>query len=304
MLNSSTGKNVRLTIIHLDLVKSSTYTNPIERNGGVELTPHFILQIKNLVKESFDLVTKNSNSEYEEIQPLGGDAYRVSFQEVNDAHQFVEYFCKLVKEKDNQEPNKRKRIFRIGAATGNVIFNSSESGLDRIIGDNVLVTVSRLIGIDKAGYFYVDKETFNSLPEAAKTKFIPEVIMGKPHDNDPNIQCYSCQIFQDINELKEINKQNKETLPKELSTKERRDFREVIKSAFPNLKDLQRILDENECNNWLRNVNANQDDDNFLYDLIKKIESDGNTSIFLEILYQAKPNNSTLKNFYNRYNKQ
>ncbi|MBD2491693.1 hypothetical protein [Aulosira sp. FACHB-615] len=83
--------------------------------------------------------------------------------------------------------------------------------------------------------------------------------------------------------------------------RELQKFREVIKSAFPNLKDLQRILDENKCSDWWSNINTSQDDDNFLYDLIKKIESECNIPNFLDILLQNKLNNKNLWKFYFKY---
>lgn len=63
-----------------------------------------------------------------------------------------------------------------------------------------------------------------------------------------------------------------------------------------------RILNDNNCGEWIRNVNTNQDDENFFTDLIEKVESDGNTFALLDIVFKAKPNNLNLKTFYNQYN--
>jgi hypothetical protein len=159
---SSSSKKIKLTVVQIDLVKSSNFTSNIERTGGVNLTKSFIENIKSFVDIAFNSVVKHPD-EAEEIQSCGGDAYRISLKDVHNAYQFVEKFCQLVKQEDDKEPNKDKLIFRIGAATGTINFDPSSSGLDRITGHNVLFTVSRLVTADPPGYFYVDQETFDSL---------------------------------------------------------------------------------------------------------------------------------------------
>lgn len=190
---SSSSMNIKLTVVQLDLVKSSTYTCNIAREGGSELTRGFINQIHNLVTSAFNAIT--NRSEYDEFHSLGGDAYRISFQDVNNAYQFVQYFCQFVKEEDNNEPNRRRRIFRIGAATGTVNFDSSQSGLRRIEGDDALVPVSRLVTANPPGYFYVHQETFKNFDENIKQKFENESVLvpGKKHED--NIKAYRCQMF-------------------------------------------------------------------------------------------------------------
>jgi hypothetical protein len=190
---SSSSMNIKLTVVQLDLVKSSTYTCNIAREGGSELTRGFINQIDNLVTSAFNKIT--NRSEYDEFHSLGGDAYRISFQDVNNAYQFVQYFCQFVTEEDNNEPNRRRRIFRIGAATGTVNFDSSQSGLRRIEGDDALVSVSRLVTAAPPGYFYVHEQTFNTFDENIKQKFENEsfLVPGKKHEN--NIKAYRCQMF-------------------------------------------------------------------------------------------------------------
>ncbi|OBQ42249.1 MAG: hypothetical protein AN484_18890 [Aphanizomenon flos-aquae WA102] len=85
---------------------------------------------------------------------------------------------------------------------------------------------------------------------------------------------------------------------KELDGEEKKQFREAIKSAFPNRKDLETTLDDNNCGEWIRNVNTNQDDENFFTDLIEKVKSDGNTFALLNIVFKAKPCNCLLSKFY------
>ena len=189
---SSSSTKIKLTVVQLDLVKSSNFTSDIEKKGGVDLTKHFLENIKGFVQSAFNSVVKHPD-EAEEIQSCGGDAYRISLKDVNNAYQFVEKFCQLVKQEDDKEPNKDKLIFRIGAATGTINFDPSGLGLDRITGHHVLVTVSRLFTADPPGYFYVDQETFNNFDENIKHKFENESVPGKDHEN--HITAYRCQMF-------------------------------------------------------------------------------------------------------------
>jgi hypothetical protein len=191
---SSSATKIKLTVVQLDLVKSSTFTSGIEKKGGVDLTKYFLENIKGFVQSAFNSVVKHPD-EAEEIQSCGGEAYRISLKDVNNAYQFVEKFCALVKENDDQEPNKDKLIFRIGAATGTINFDPSGLGLDRITGHHVLVTVSRLFTANPPGYFYVDQETFNNFDENIKQKFENESVLVPGKEHEDKIIAYRCQMF-------------------------------------------------------------------------------------------------------------
>jgi hypothetical protein len=196
---SSSSKKIKLTVVQIDLVKSSNFTSKIERTGGVNLTKSFIENIKSFVDIAFNSVVKHPD-EAEEIQSCGGDAYRISLKDVHNAYQFVEKFCQLVKQEDDKEPNKDKLIFRIGAATGTINFDPSSSGLDRITGHNVLFTVSRLVTADPPGYFYVDQETFDSFNENIKHEFENESVTVPCKNHENNIIAYRCQMFRCSNQ--------------------------------------------------------------------------------------------------------
>ena len=191
---SSSSTKIKLTVVQLDLVKSSNFTSDIEKKGGVDLTKYFLENIKGFVQSAFNSVVKHPD-EAEEIQSCGGDAYRISLKDVNNAYQFVEKFCQLVKQEDDKEPNKDKLIFRIGAATGTINFDPSGLGLDRITGHHVLVTVSRLFTANPPGYFYVDLETFNNFDENIKQKFENESVLVPGKEHEDKIIAYRCQMF-------------------------------------------------------------------------------------------------------------
>jgi formylglycine-generating enzyme required for sulfatase activity len=190
--------NVKLTVVQLDLFQSSSSTSDIETMLGPDGTALFIHQIRTFVENAFNSVQKHSQDDeynddkfqYNEFHSLGGDGYRISFQDVNYAYEFVDFFCKSVEEY-NAKPNRKKLIFRIGAATGFVNFYPYKSGLDRIIG-HTLVSVSRL-STAKPGWFYVDKATFDSFREDVKQKFQNTSVKGKGHEGA--IIAWCCQML-------------------------------------------------------------------------------------------------------------
>lgn len=183
------------TVVQLDLVKSSESTSVIEEELGTDGTELFRKHIKEFVSKAFISIT--NGSKYDEFQSLGGDGYRIVFQKVDNAYQFVENFCKSVEEY-NSQPNVKKRIFRIGAATGNVKYDPSESGLDKITGHYVLVTLSRLV-TSEPGWFYVDKATFDLLNKDVRQNFIEALVKGKEHEED--IKAWRCQTSTQIDYL-------------------------------------------------------------------------------------------------------
>ena len=174
------SQEIQLTIVQLDLVESSKDTKIIEQQLGVKGTKLLIEIIREFVDDAFNKIENISNSKYNEIYSLGGDGYRISFQDVNDAYKFVNSFCDNIN-KHNAAPNNTKRVFRIGAATGKVLYDESKSGLDRIIGHYVLFTVARLVVASKPGWFYIDQKTYKSLNLKDFRKIIVKV---KEHDED------------------------------------------------------------------------------------------------------------------------
>ncbi|MCC5621702.1 hypothetical protein [Nostoc sp. CHAB 5715] len=182
---------ITLTVVQLDLVKSSESTSLIEQELGVEGTRLFVKRIKEFVKKAFDLV--DNRSKYDQIQELGGDGYWILFQDGNNAYQFVKNFVKVVDE-HNIKPYVKKRIFRIAATTGEVDYDPSELGLNQIVGHFVLATLSRLVTVTP-GWFYIDKRTFDILPDNVKQDFTKELVKGKTHEKE--IDAWRCQIFSD-----------------------------------------------------------------------------------------------------------
>jgi hypothetical protein len=216
------------------------------------------------------------------------DGYRLIFEDPENAYKFVEIFCRLVNER-NQKPGIDQWMFRFGAATDPDI-NYDPKAINIFTGHGFL-RAKKLEAGALPGWLFIDDETYNKLFQDIRNNFSNQTFTNK---HNKSSKAWGCQML--------VNYQQKEPEQKELNGEEKKQFREAIKSAFPNRKDLVRILNDNNCGEWIRNVNTNQDDENFFTDLIEKVESDGNTFALLNIVFKAKPNNLNLKTFYNQYN--
>jgi formylglycine-generating enzyme required for sulfatase activity/class 3 adenylate cyclase len=192
-------EKVQLTVVQLDLFQSSKSTDYVENELGVEGTKMFVKNIRKFVNEAFEQTFENHeyNKEYNKIYSLGGDGYRISFKDVDKAYTFVEKFCNSV-DKYNQQQDRKKRLFRIAAATGEVFYDQSQSdidNIDRIIGHRVLFTVSRMVTAAEPGWLYVDQATYQALPEDTQKNFILTNIQVKKHDS--NLEAYACPMLKD-----------------------------------------------------------------------------------------------------------
>ena len=290
---SSSSMNIKLTVVQLDLVNSSKSFQDIHNkyNLGAEALAIFINQIEDITSTAFNQSIKNRKikTHLTKIETPLADGYRLTFESVENAYDFVKIFCEMV-DKRNQKPGIDQWCFRIGAATDDIVYDPARP--NQMIG-NVFVVVKELKAGAFPGWLFVDEMTYNKLSQDIQNKFSKDKQSFKNKHNESR-EAWGCQML--------VNYQQKEPEQKELNGEEKKQFREAIKSAFPNRKDLVRILNDNNCGEWIKNVNTNQDDENFFTDLIEKVESDGNTFALLNIVFKAKPNNLNLKTFYNQYN--
>ncbi|MEH2405181.1 hypothetical protein [Nostoc sp.] len=188
--------DITLTVVQLDLVKSSESTEAIEHELGGKGTRDLIKRIQKFVEEALKSVI--NPPDHDLIISLGGDGYRILFEDVNNAYHFVKEFRKTV-EQYNTTPNRKKRSFRIAATTGEVNFDKSEPCANKIIGHYVLTLLSRLVTAE-SGWFYVDNPTFKIFPNNVKEYFNKETVKGKDHEKD--IEAWRCKIIFDEPELK------------------------------------------------------------------------------------------------------
>jgi len=206
-------EKIQLTIVQLDLFQSSISTANLYKEVGEEGVILLLKNIRGFVKTAFIKTFENvENSKYEnyyllkddddkehkisaynEIFSLGGDGYRISFENVNYAYNFVKTLCESVDDYNTSEH--KKRLFHIAAATGKVLYDKSQSSIDRIIGHSVLFTVSRMVTAADPGWLYIDKATYKALPQDLQNNFILRNIEGKKHEN--NFDAYACPMLCD-----------------------------------------------------------------------------------------------------------
>ncbi len=190
---------IQLTVVELDLVKSSTPSSQLHKYGGVKATNVLYEDIEETVFKASKLV------EYHKIMSLGGDGYRISFKEVNNAYNFVITFSKLVD--DSNEEYKRdgryERTFRISAVTGKVYYNQSKLGLDIIRGD-ILRQLNRLLTGTAPGWFYIDKATFDSLPRETQNYFSETRSIKGKSSKEGEFNAYRRQVIENISTLENL----------------------------------------------------------------------------------------------------
>ena len=200
-MNSSHSMEIELTVVDLDLVESSESSYTIHRELGPRGTELLYEEIEGFVIKALQSVDPNSIASVEDggfpIMSLGGDGYRIPFKDVNDAYDFVIKFSEKVNS-HNRKSDRKKRTFRISAVTGEVSYNKSKLGLDIIRGD-ILRKLNRLLVGAPPGWFYIDKKTFNLLPENKQEIFSQTTsVKGKSHETSEKIGAWRHRVISNI----------------------------------------------------------------------------------------------------------
>ena len=190
---------LRLTVVDLDLVKSSILSIALHKYGGVKATNVLYEDIEEIVFEALKSV------EYHKIMSLGGDGYRISFENINHAYDFVINFSKLVNDsnKEYERDGRYKRTFRISAVTGKLFYNQSKLGLDVIRGD-ILRKLNRLLTGAAPGWFYIDETTFEALPVEKKACFSDTTSINGKSSEEEKFNVYRCQVIENISTFKNL----------------------------------------------------------------------------------------------------
>ena len=157
-----------LTIVELDVADSKKHVGVLEKGWGGEPqdTRIFYGKLNDFVRKSFaTVIPENHRSKYEIFQHFQGDAFRVSFEIPMNAYSFVKRLCEDLEEYSKKNPDNKKLLFHMAAATGKVNFGllNSEYDPNKIMGDTVLRRSSRLLKAAEAGWFYIDENTYNNL---------------------------------------------------------------------------------------------------------------------------------------------
>ncbi|MEO0968185.1 MAG: formylglycine-generating enzyme family protein [Cyanobacteria bacterium J06639_18] len=185
---------IKLTVVELDVFNSKEHVEASERGwgGGPEATRSFYEKVKDFVKKSFDTVMpENSRAEYEIFQWFQGDAFRMSFEDPMNAYNFVQQLCKDFEEYSRENPDNKKLLFHISAATGKVDVDISKSEYDpnKLIRDTVLRRSNRLLEVAEPGWFYIDHNTYENL-----TTFVSEKFINLKIKDEINISAWRCRL--------------------------------------------------------------------------------------------------------------
>lgn len=170
-------REFKKTVLELDLVGFSSTALTLEQNIGPKAVADLHQQIQNFIDQGLRTV---GASRLETVAALTGDGAILIFDNAETAHRFA-----LSVHEATQEHNRGKtelsalRLFRMGAATGNIVMEPRVSGGYDIAG----VTIARAVRLEAAartGELVIDVNSFDSLPPSLRALYSTEErIKGK-----------------------------------------------------------------------------------------------------------------------------
>lgn len=189
---TETAKTVTKTIVELDLVGYSS----ISRNVEESLDVRTVAQVNQQIHGFIDLGLKAANSSQDDnVMTLTGDGAILAFDSAEQAHTFAEAINRATQEHNRKRKDRfAMRVFRIGAATGEIVMKPKPGGGYDIAGSTIARAV-RLEAKATPGGFLVDQATFEGLPPTQKLLYGPkQIVAGK---RDEEFEAYACQLNAD-----------------------------------------------------------------------------------------------------------
>ncbi|MBI4662778.1 MAG: adenylate/guanylate cyclase domain-containing protein [Verrucomicrobia bacterium] len=175
------------TVVELDLVGYSTIAENLEQALGVETSPKLNAQIQGFIDQGLAAVRADRART---VMATTGDGAILVFDAPSAAHSFAEAVHASTRE-HNKSKDKPigKRVFRIGAATGELVMEPKAGGGYEIAG----MTIARAVRLEakaKPGELLVDTGTYEGL-ERGQQKFYAarETILGK---RDEKFDAHRC----------------------------------------------------------------------------------------------------------------
>ncbi|MBD2593390.1 pentapeptide repeat-containing protein [Nostoc spongiaeforme FACHB-130] len=194
----TTSEPMIKTVVEIDLKeygkavkKSEEMEKELEQKLSVQvkLVPELNEHIQNFINYGLNAIGKNRKY----IQATNGDNAVIILDNADEAYKFAEAVHKATKLHNATctEPS-AKRLFRIGAATGELVENNN----DKTLTGQAIVTAYRLEARAEAGKdFVVDVETHKLFSPEIQEKFgYKETVDGK---NDEKFPARRCQIIYD-----------------------------------------------------------------------------------------------------------
>lgn len=232
-------RNPRKTVIELDLVGYSTIGDNLEQGLDVKSVAQLNQQIQSFIDTGLQAV---GVAREEAVMAMTGDGAILVFDLAQEAHRFAEAVHAATAEHNRtRRPPLTKRVFRSGAATGEIVMQPKAGGGFEFAG----ITIARAVRLEaKAhpGALQVDEATYDNLSVeqracyGAKTK-----VTGK---RDEEFETYSCQLNtegpQDASFFTEqTGKQLQPDITREFGTDQRRKvlarFKQLKSHQYPEL---------------------------------------------------------------------
>jgi len=180
------------TVVELDLVGYSTICDNFEQGLDVNSAAQLNQQIQSFVDAGLKAVGASRD---ESVMQTTGDGAIVVFETADDAHRFAHAVHEATQRHNRQRKQPlAKRIFRIGAASGDIVMQPKAGGGFDIAG----MTIARAVRLEakaQPGGLLVDEETFQSLAADQKERYgAKQQVAGK---RDEEFEAYACQLNAD-----------------------------------------------------------------------------------------------------------
>jgi class 3 adenylate cyclase len=191
-------KEVKKTVLELDLVAYNDVARFLEENLNVEAVKAFQDQIQNFVDHGLDAVGLRRE---DVVLGTSGDNAVLIFDDAETMHRFAQAVQNETLAYNNQKSiEAAKRWFRMGAATGMVLSLPSQK---QIVG----TTISRSVRLEAAaskGELLVDLPTFQTLPDELKKYYgAEETIQGKRQEIFQARRCRFIDIPADSSQVQQ-----------------------------------------------------------------------------------------------------
>jgi class 3 adenylate cyclase len=216
--------------VELDLIGYSTICDLLEEAAGVDAIANLNKDIQAFV----DVGLESIDAERPQVvMQTTGDGAILVLDRPADAHRFAEAVHAATR-KHNQRKNRPvgKRVFRVGAATGDLAIEPKPSGGFEIAGMSIARAV-RLEGKSSPGGLLVDPDTFEGLTgEQQQLYAAAEQVAGKRDEMFTAFRCVmDPRAAQDVAYFLAQAKQNQQAKPIEPATRgvRREERREILK---------------------------------------------------------------------------
>jgi len=177
------------TIVELDLISYSAIASTLEGHLGSSAVATLNAQIQTFIDHGLSRIRVSRTAA---VAATTGDGAILVLTEAADAHHFAFAVHEQTKiyNRERSDPL-AKRIFRIGAATGDIAIESSGDGPFNIAG----LTIARAVRLEAAaqpGELVVDAKTFHALPPLLQVSYSDEVeVAGK---RDEKFAAHRCMM--------------------------------------------------------------------------------------------------------------